>query len=174
MRKGSILAVATLLACGLALVQGCESKSSKATAPAEPKWKGPAYRLAFDDKAPKANPKGVSIPAVKFTANPEALETRVVLVVQFDVPGTGLKNHMIAPPTDIQGAEGALAADYMKSTSEGLSNYLLGYHKDGKVGISVALARSSLNPNAGDAEIEGKLISDWLPFQVELVKGKVK
>jgi membrane-associated protease RseP (regulator of RpoE activity) len=37
----------------------------------------------------------------------------------------------------------------------------------GKIKVQVALAQSSLRTGAGDAEIDGKRLSDWLPIEVE-------
>ena len=163
MRKIVMLAIG-----GLMLLSGCGSHGDKAAGiPTEPKWKGAPYRLAFDNKAAKPNPAGVTIPPVKFTANPDALERRAVLVVRFDTAAASSNgptiNRMIAAPTDIAGAEGTLPADYMDRASKGLSEFLAAYCINGKVKLSVALARSSLNPQAGDAEVEAKRLSDWLP-----------
>jgi hypothetical protein len=36
----------------------------------------------------------------------------------------------------------------------------------GKVKVSVALVRSSINPQADDAEVAAKRLSDWLPVEV--------
>ncbi len=165
-RKGIIAAIG-----GLALLAGCGNQGDKASnIPIEPKWKGAPYHIAFDTKAAKPNPAGVTIPGVKYTANPEALETRARLVVRFDSSGSGknepVMNRMIAPPIDISGAEGALPADYMNETSKGLSQFLGAYCVKGKINISVALARSSLTTTAGDAEVDGKRLSDWLPVEV--------
>jgi hypothetical protein len=156
---------------GLVLLTGCGSNSDKAAGiPTQPKWKGAPYRLAFDMKPGKPNPAGITIPGIKYTANPDALETRAVLVVRFDASGAKsngpVMNRMIAAPFDIRGAEGALPADYMERASKELSGFLGAYCMKGKVNVSVALARSSLNPQAGDAEVEAKRMSDWLPIEL--------
>lgn len=166
MTKGIFVALG-----GLVLLAGCGSQGNKAAdAQLQPKWKGAPYRIAFDTKAAKPPAAGIAIPSVKFTANPEELETRAVLVVRFDATGTGNKgqisNHMIAPAVDIHGAEGTLPADYMESASKGLSNYLAAYCLQGNVKVSVALARSSLNPQAQDSEIDDKRLSDWIPVDL--------
>ena len=167
MRKGIILAIAAL-----ALFVGCGDQGDKGTGiPAGPKWKGLPYRLEFAAQAGKPNPAVVAIPPVKFTANPDALETRAILVVRFDASGAEkqgqVANQMIAAPLDIHGPEGVLPADYMDRASKSLSTYLGAYCIKGKVKISVALARSSVNPQAGDAEVDAKRLSDWLPTEVE-------
>lgn len=172
MRTGIIVAIG-----GLALLAGCGHSADKAAStPAQPKWKGAPYRLAFDTKAAKPSTAGVVvIPPVKYTANPEALETRAIVVVKFDVPaeahkGQPISSHMIGTPVDISGAEGTLPADYMDRVSKGLNSYFGTYCVDGKVNVSVALARSSLNSQASDEEVEDKRLSDWLPTDVTIKK----
>jgi hypothetical protein len=165
-RKGIILAIG-----GLLLLAGCGNQGDKgAGIPVQPKWKGAPYRLAFETKAGKPNPAGITIPAVKFTANPDALEPRALLVMRFAASGAAdkeqVKHRMIGAPVDIRGEEGTLPADYMDRASKGLSEYLGAYCIQGKVNLSVALARSSLNPQAGDAEVDAKRLSDWLPIEV--------
>jgi hypothetical protein len=166
MKKSIILAMGCLL-----LLAGCGNQGDKgAGIPAQPKWKGAAYRIAFDTKAGKPNPAGVTIPPVKFTANPDSLETRAVLVMRFaalDAAGKEQAEHrMVGAPVDIRGEEGTLPADYMDRASKGLSEYLGAYCIKGKVNLSVALAASSLNPQAGDTEVDAKRLSDWLPLEV--------
>jgi hypothetical protein len=154
----------------LAFLAGCGDQASKAPiVPAQPKWKGPAYRIAFDTKAPKPNPAGVALPSIKFTANPEALERRVTLVVRFDSSSvkkdTPVMDQMIMAPVDISGAEGSLPDDYMDLTDKNLARLLTAYCMKGKVKVTVAFARSSLSPQANDAEINAKRLSDWLPIE---------
>jgi len=166
LRKGIMLAIGVL-----ALLAGCGNQPDKASnVPAKPKWPGAPYHIAFDTKAAKPNPAGVTIPAVKYTANPEALEKRASLVVRFDTSGVTkdgpIMNRMIMAPTDIPGAEGTLSADYMDLASNGLSKFLGAYCVKGKIKISVALARSSISSQAGDAEVDAKRLSDWLPIEV--------
>ena len=167
-----ILAIA-----GLAVLAGCGSPADKGGIPIEPKWKGAPYRIAFDAKPadPKAKPAaGINLPAIKYTANPDALENRAVLVLRFDVPAKGdqpaVTHRMVGAPVDVKGAEGALPADYMERASKGLTDYLAAYCVGGKVKLSVALARSSIKPQSGDAEIDGKRLSDWLPYEASLNK----
>ncbi|HEY2858358.1 MAG TPA: hypothetical protein VGJ21_08070 [Terracidiphilus sp.] len=166
MRKEIMLAIA-----GLAVLSGCRTPENKPAASAQPKWQGATYHLAFDAKAAKPSAAGVTIPMVKFSANPEELQRRATLVVRFDVSGgkkdAPVMNQMIMAPTDVTGPEGALAADYMDATNKELAQYLGSYCLKGKVKISVALARSSLNPQASEAELDTKRISDWLPIELD-------
>jgi hypothetical protein len=152
---------------GLLLLAGCGSQGDKpAGIPVKPKWPGAAYHIAFGAPPAKPNPAGVTIPAVKYTANPEALEKRGSLVVQFDTSGITkdgpIMNRMIMAPVDVSGAEGSLPADYMDLASQGLSKFLGAYCVKGKIKVSVALARSSLSSQANDAEVDAKRLSDWL------------
>jgi hypothetical protein len=165
LRKGIILAVGAF-----ALLAGCGKQDTASNAPATPKWKGAAYRLSFGAPAAKPNAAGVTIPAVKYTANPDALEKRASLVVKFDTSGATkqgpMMNQMIMGPVDISGAEGTLPADYMDLADQGLSRFLGAYCIKGKVKIAVALVRSSLSSQAGDDEVNEKRLSDWLPTEV--------
>ena len=107
-RKSIIVAIS-----GLALLAGCGSQGNNASkVPVEPKWKGAPYRLALDTKAAKPNPAGVTLPGIKFTANPKALENRAIFVIRFDDLGVTKyqprMNKMILAPLDLSGAEGAL------------------------------------------------------------------
>ncbi len=168
MKRGILLALG-----GLILLAGCDvSSKPAATIPVTPKWKGQPYRIAFDKPDAKPNPAGVTIPAVKYTANPDALERRATLVVRFDnstaksPAGAPTVNKMIMAPVDIKGEEGTLSADYMSAADKGLASILGAYHMNGKIKISVALARSSLTSAAGDTEVDQKRISDWLDGEV--------
>jgi hypothetical protein len=124
----------------------------------------------MDPKAPKPNPAGVTLPAIKFTANPDALERRASLVVRFEPSGAKqdqpMMDQVIVGPFDISGADGALPADHMDLADKGLARLLGAYCMKGKVKVSVMLVRSSLAPQAGDAEIDQKRLSDWLPIEV--------
>jgi hypothetical protein len=166
LRKRMILAFA-----GLTFLAGCGNQGDKAPGiPATPKWKGPAYRLTIGTDQAKPNPAGVTIPAIKYTANPDALERRASLVVRFEPSGAKkdqpMMDQVIVGPFDISGAEGTLPADYMDLADRGLARLLGAYCMKGKVKISVMLVRSSLAPQAGDAEINQKRLSDWLPIDV--------
>lgn len=158
---------------GLALLAGCGSDANKASnAPVTPKWKGAPYRISFDAKAQKPNPVGVTIPDIKFTANPDLLERRATLVVKFDTSGVmntkdgPIMNQMVMAPVDISGADGALPADYMDATDKELAKFLAAYCVKGKIKISVLIAKSSLKSNPTDAELEEKRLSDWLPIEL--------
>ncbi len=166
MRKGII----AIVGC-LALLAGCNNQQDKASStPVTPKWKGAPYHIEFDAAAGKTNPAGVTIPAVKYTANPDALETRATLVVKFDASGVTksgpIMNQMVMAPVDISGTEGTLPADYMDATDKELSKFLAAYCVKGKIKISVMIAKSSLTSNPTDAELDEKRLSDWLPIEV--------
>lgn len=165
--KRGILAMGTmvfLVGCGLA-------GDDAAKIPVKPKWPGPPYRIAFDAKATKPNPAGVTIPSITYTGNPEALEKRATLVVRFDASGATKKdgpiaNKMIMAPVDIKDPAGALPAEYMEAADQGLARIFAAYGVKGKVKLMVAIDRSSLTPQASDAEVENKRLSDWVPVEV--------
>jgi hypothetical protein len=168
-RKAIIFAVGALL-----LLAGCGNQGNKSAAvPVEPKWKGAPYRIAFDTKAVKPSPTGLNIPPVNFTANPDDLETRALLVMKFAAsPAAGASGEqpdehlMIGSPVDVHGPEGTLPEDYMDRARKGLSDYLETYCLKGKVDLSVALAKSSLDPHAGITQVDPKRLSDWLPLEI--------
>jgi hypothetical protein len=161
-----------LLAMGAVLcLAGCGPEAKEAPGvPVAPKWQGPAYHLAFDTKAAKPNPAGVTLPGVQFTANPDALEKRATLIVKYDSSAVKTDNQVInqiiLAPFDISGADGALSADTMDIADKGLAHLFSTYCVKGKVKVSMLLARSSLNPNASDGEIDAKRLSDWLSTEV--------
>ncbi len=163
---------AILLAMGAALfLAGCGPQTKEAPGiPVTPRWKGPAYRLVFDTKPAKPNPVGVTLPGIQFTANPDALEKRATLVVRYDSSGVKSNslviNQIILAPFDISGTGGALSTDTIDIADKGLAHLFTTYCIKGKVKVSVLLARSSLNPNAGDGEIDDKRLSDWLSADV--------
>lgn len=169
MRKAILLAMGEAV-CLLCL-GGCGPQAKNAPGiPVEPKWKGPAYRLAFDAKAPKPNPHGISLPGINFTANPDALERRATLVLHYDSSEVKSDNLIInqvtLAPFDISGAEGSLSPDTIDQANQGLSHLLSAYCMKDKVKVSLALARSSLAPQADDAEIADKRLSDWLNIEL--------
>ena len=172
MKRGIILAIG-----GLAFLAGCGNQGDKAPSiPVAPKWKGPAYRLAFDTKAAKPSPEGVTLPAIDFTANPDALEKRATLVVRYDSSGVKTNNliinQFIMAPVDMSGAQGTFPADYMEQADKALAQLTGAYCMKGKVKVTLALARSSLSPQAGDGEINEKRLSEWVTTEVAIDKPK--
>jgi hypothetical protein len=156
---------------------GCQNQGDKAPGiPVGPKWKGPTYRIAFDAKEAPPSPEGVSLPALNFTANPDALERRVTLVVRYDSSAVKsnklIVNQFILAPVDVSGAEGSLPADYMEQANKGLAQLAETYCIKGKLKVTVALARSSLSPQAGDSEINDKRLSDWVTTEIVNKKPK--
>jgi hypothetical protein len=157
------IAIGTVAMGGLLLLAGCGSSGNKpAGIPAQPKWKGAPYRLAFDAKAAKPRPDGINIPAVKFTANPDAIWRHAPFwCCEFTAAGTtnsaAAEHLMIGTGVDIKGDEGTLPEDYMDLARKGLAGYLETYCVKGKVDLSVALARSSLSPQAGIDDVDPKL-----------------
>jgi hypothetical protein len=155
----------------LALLAGCAKQpDTAANVPTKPKWQGAPYHIAFDTKAAKPNPAGVTIPTITYIANPDDVERRASLVVRFDASGAKKNgpamNQMIMAPVDISGTEGALPADYMAIADKELARIFAAYCFKGKVKISVAIARSSVSNTATDAELDSKRLSDWLPTEV--------
>lgn len=164
-----------LFAFGIAaFLTGCKSQDTTSNVPAQPKWQGAPYHLAFDTAATKPDPSGITIPTIKYTANPDALVRRASLVVRFDTSGAKtngpVMDQMIMAPVDIAGADGSLPADYMSAADKGLAHLVGAYHLKGKVKISVLLARSSISSQASDDEINDKRISDWLPTEILINK----
>ena len=138
----------------------------------QPNGRAPAYRLAFGAQLANPHAADLTLPPIKYTANPDDVQTRADLVVQVDVSGVKraapVPDLMIMwPGTDISGAEGALSADYMDATRESLAKMLASYCMKGKVKLSVALVRSSLPPGATDDQVNDKRLSDWLPMVVD-------
>lgn len=169
MRRAILLAMT-----GVLLLAGCESKKN-AGIPVEPKWKGPIYRLAWDTQAPKANPSGVTLPGIKWTANPDELETRAVLVVRYDSSGVKsdklIVDQVILGATDIKGAEGQLSDDYIALADQGIAHLLDVYKVKGKVKVQALLVRSSISPSAGPDELSNKALSDWISTEIDYKSG---
>ena len=141
MKTGIALALA-----GLMFLAGCEMGDNVAKVPAKPKWPGAAYHIAFDTQATKPNPAGVTIPAIKYMANPEALEKRATLVVRFDASAVKkdgpVSNQMVMGPVDVPTVEGTLPAEYMDAADKGLSTFLKAYCIHGKVKLTVAFEQA--------------------------------
>ena len=75
-------------------------------------------------------------------------------------------DRLILEPVDTPGPGGNLPDSYMNSVNQKLGKMLADRCMKGTVKLSVALVRSSIRPNADDAEINTKLLSDWLPAEV--------
>ncbi|MFZ0394447.1 MAG: hypothetical protein WCF17_04510 [Terracidiphilus sp.] len=166
MNKRLVLPIGALL-----FLAGCNSGGNKATnVPAAPKWQGAAYHLSFANPPAKPGRADVNLPAIKYIANPDALETRATVIIRFDPAAAHTSkqviNQMIMAPVDIHGADGVLPADYMDALNQNLAGLLGAYCIKGKVKLTVALARSSLSMTADDTEIDEKLLSDWTPIEV--------
>lgn len=168
MRQGILFAIA-----GVIFLTACGDQGNKtANVPTTPKWKGTAYHISADTAAVKPNAAGVTIPVIKYSANPDALERRISLMVRFDTSGVKQNedqptmDQMIMAPADISGADGALSADYMDAADTGLARLLGSYCLKGKIKLLVGLANSSITPRAGEAEVNSKRVSDWLPIEV--------
>ncbi len=175
MKKGIISAVAG----ALAFLAGCgDMGNNPSKVSADSRWKGAPYRLTFDTKDQKPNPAGITIPTIDYTANPEALERRAVLVLRIDTAGVKtdrpLTDQMTMPPTDISGPTGALSAAYMNSADQGLAKLLVTNCMKGKVKVTVALAKSSLSPQPKEAEVNNKRLSDWMPIELEFKNAHPK
>ncbi len=165
MRKAIIV-----LTGALVLLAGCGSQKQPSGIYIPPKWQGAPYHLAFGAQPAKPNPAGLTIPPIKYTANPDMLETRADLVVQFDTSSVKrdypVNDQMVMGAVDIPGSEGTLPADYVDKASADLANMLAAYCVKGKVKISVALTRSSIPLNATSDQVNAKRLSDWLPIEL--------
>lgn len=165
MKKGIIFAVGLVFA-GVGLLAGCKSQGDNGGIPVGPKWKGLPYRLALDAQGAKP---GAVLPGIKFTANPDALEKRTILVIRFDDLGdtkvTPPTNRMLMYPTDVAGSDGALSGDYINAANQQVQQFFKTYCVKGKVKMSVALARSSLSSTAEDSEVDALRMTDWMPVE---------
>jgi len=161
----------TFTIAALGFLAGCGNQSSQTSGiPIPPKWQGAPYRIAFGAQPTKPNPAGLTIPPIKYTANPDMLERRANLVVQFDTSSvkrdTPAMDQMIMVPFDLSGTEGTVPADYLEAASTDLAKMLGSYCMKGKVKISVALTRSSIPLTATDDEVNAHRLSDWLPIEI--------
>jgi hypothetical protein len=158
-----------LLIGASAFVAGCSNQSPQIHIP--PKWQGAAYHISFGAAPAKPNASGLTIPQIKYVANPDALETRADLVVEFDSSVVKTKapvmDQMAMGAVDVSGSEGALPDAYVDSASTQLGNMLAAYCVRGKVKVSVALTRSSLPINPSDDQINSKRLSDWTPIVLD-------
>lgn len=164
MKTGIALTFAALV-----VLLGCQNKSAEIQIP--PKWQGAPYHISFGPAPAKPHAAGLNIPQIKYDANPDELETRADLVIQFDSSVVKTKgpvmDEMAMAAVSINGAKGALPDDYVDKASSDLSKMLEAYCVNGKVKISVALTRSSLPMNPTDDQITAKLLSDWTPIVLD-------
>jgi hypothetical protein len=166
MRQGIILAIA-----GAAFLTGCGNWGNKPYMnPAATQAKIP-YHIELDTKPAKPSAGGVTLPGIVYTANSKVLERRGALVVRFDASGTKNdqpgKDQLITSPFDMSGSAGNLPANAMDLASMRLAKLFADRCMNGKVKINVVLVRSSIKPDATDAEINAKRLSDWLATEVE-------
>ncbi len=169
LKENAVKKAILISTAALFLVAGCSSNSPKIVIP--PKWQGAPYHLSFGAAPTKPNAAGLTIPPIKFVADPESLETRADLVVKIDtstlkVKGT-MMDEMAMGAVDISGADGQLSTDYVNRASTDLSSMLAAYCVKGTVKISVALTRSSLPENPSDDQINAKRLSDWTPITLD-------
>ena len=163
----------------LAFLVGCNNQqNSNYSMKLQPKWQGAPYHIAFDTPPAKPNAAGITIPDVKYTANPNMLENRACLVVRFDPPagvgdGQTVMNQVIMGPVDIKGTAGMLDPDYMGAADEALARLLSVYKIKGNVKVSVLLARPLLS-NAGESQIRENSLSDWTATNLVYEAGHAK
>lgn len=171
MRNGIVLAIA-----GMMFLVGCDVDVKKAPdASTQAQFKAP-YHIEFDTKVVKPNPTGVTLPAISYTASPKALEKRAALVVRFEAPDAkpasdakkdqASKNQVVMAAIDVPGTGGTLPENYMQLADQKLTKMLADRCIKGTVRVSMVLVRSSIRPDPGDAEINAKRLSDWLPATV--------
>lgn len=174
MRKGVLIAIGAI-----AFLAGCKSQQdSKYTIKLKQQWQGAPYHISFDAPPAKPNPAGITIPVVKYTANPDMLERRACLVVRFEpsaelASSQTVMNQVIMGPVDIKGADGSLDPDYMAAADQALARLLDVYKIKGKVKVQVLLARPLLS-SAGESDIKENSLSDWAATEVEYKKARGK
>jgi hypothetical protein len=166
--RKTIIVVTT---AALTFLAGCGSQNQSAGIPIPPKWQGAPYHLAFGPAPAKLNPAGLTIPPITYNANPDMLETRANLVVEFD-PAAAKSNgpvmdQMVVGAVDIPGSSGTLPADYVAKASTDFSKMLAAYCVRGKVKVSVALTRSSIPLNATSDQINDHRLSDWTQIELD-------
>jgi hypothetical protein len=163
-----------LAIAAFALLTGC-GPQDKGGIPVKPKFTGPPYHLSLAAAPAKPSKSGLTIPPIQYAADPDApadsLATRAILVVRVDTTSVKGKapmtmDQIIMGAVDLPGTGGTLPADYMEATDQGVATLLEEYCVKGNVKMTAALTRSSLSSTAGDAEIDGKLITPWLPISL--------
>jgi hypothetical protein len=173
--KNTFIFAGMLTTGALALLSGCGPQDKNSGIAMKPKFTGPPYHLSVAATPAKPNKSGLTIPTIKYSADPnapsDALTTRAILIVRIDTSslkskGTMTMDQIIMGAVDIPGTDGALPADYMDATDQSLGTLLQEYCVTGKVRINVALTQSSLSSTAGDGEIDEKRITDWLPVDL--------
>jgi hypothetical protein len=176
--------IISMIAASLFLT-GCGSQGNTASnAPATHGSKSAPYRLAFGGELAKPNATGLTIPPIEFAANPdivanpELMESRANLVVQFDASGDQkqgtLVNQTIVGPADISGRYGMFSAYFVEAASRQLSQMLSDNCVNGTVKIAVAITKSSILPSASPDQVNAKRISDWLPTEIEFKNPNAK
>jgi len=155
----------------LFFLAGCGNQNQQPTGiHIPPKWQGAPYHIAFGPAPAKPNPAGLTIPPITYQANPDMVETRADLVIQFDTSSVKrdyqVPNLMTMAPTDISGTQGTLSAGYLDTASQELAKMLGTYCMKGKVKISVALVKSSIQLTATEDEVNSHRLSDWLPIEL--------
>ena len=165
MRKAIIIMIGAL-----GFLAGCGNQKQSSGIPIPPKWQGAPYHLAFGAPPAKPNPAGLTIPPIKYTANPDMLETRADLVVEFDPSAAKsqgpVMDQMVMGAVDVSGTEGELPAAYVEKAGADLANMLAGYCVKGKVKVSVALTKSSIPLSATSDLINARRLSDWTPIEL--------
>ncbi len=174
MNKSIVFAV-TFAVGASAFLAGCGPQDKNSGIAIKPKFTGPPYHLSLGAQPAKPNKSGLTIPPIKYAADPnapsDALTTRAVLVVRIDTSsikskGTMTMDQIIMGAVDVPGTDGVLPADYIEAADQGMATLLEEYCVKGKVKINVALTQSSLSSTAGDGEIDEKLITAWLPIDL--------
>jgi hypothetical protein len=165
-KKAMILAAGALIC-----LVGCKQDNSQYAIHLKPKWQGTPYHISFAAPPAKPNAAGITIPNIKYSANPDMLENRACLVVRFEPPaGVGadqtVMNQVIMGPVDIKGADGMLDPDYVGAADQALAQLLNVYKIKGKVKVSVLLARPLLS-SAGESDIRENSLSDWVATDLE-------
>lgn len=168
-RKGILFALGALM-----LLAGCNSGADKSAGIPVNTWKGQPYRLTFDAPPAKPNPAGVTIPTIKYTANPDALVMRAAVVVRFDSAAVPKKlqdklilNQVVLAPVSVKDPTGAFPPDYMDFMDKEVAKLLEMYCINGKVKLTVVVARASMNSRPSAEEIEDHRLSDWQPVEVD-------